>query len=163
MALTALDSQANGNGIAAQLKEKEKNGAVHLSSADVIQLEHEYGAHKYVLVLVLCGGNGQLCDWPTACSGPAPSSLFSPPFSHTRLCCIGEHASVLTFVCPCQLPPAPRRPRPRARRQVSAHLTLDRFRLADRLGVQGVGSGGEGIHRHALGVLVSALDMCSSR
>lgn len=43
---TTTLTQSNGH---AKTEQKGSGGDVHLTSADVIQLEHEYGAHKYVV------------------------------------------------------------------------------------------------------------------
>lgn len=48
MAPTATNATANGVA--------KSGGEVRLSSADVMQMEHEYGAHKYVMSLLLLAG-----------------------------------------------------------------------------------------------------------
>jgi len=47
MVPTALAKNESGaTALAQPRKESNGNGSAHLSSANVIQLEHEYGAHK---------------------------------------------------------------------------------------------------------------------
>lgn len=48
-ATTTTTTSTQSNGVA-KTEQKSSGGDVHLTSADVIQLEHEYGAHKYVVV-----------------------------------------------------------------------------------------------------------------
>lgn len=48
-ATTTSTSTTQANGVPAKTEQKGSGGDVHLSTADVIQLEHEYGAHKYVV------------------------------------------------------------------------------------------------------------------
>lgn len=48
-ATTTATTTTTANGVAKTGPgQKSSGGDVHLSTADVIQLEHEYGAHKYV-------------------------------------------------------------------------------------------------------------------
>ena len=46
MAPAAYDRTSNGSGASKAGKAGKGNGPVHISSAEVIRLEHEYGAHK---------------------------------------------------------------------------------------------------------------------